>query len=187
MKKVTLLGDSIRLGYGPRVAELLGPEVTVYQPEDNCRFAKYTLRMLFDERERIEGSDVIHFNCGMWDICNLFGDGTFTDKQEYVSCMLRVAEQLKKLGKHLIFATTTPVLEGNPYNRNEDIEAFNAAIVPLFVAEGIRIDDLYTPVFPERARLIRADDKLHLNEAGIEFCAERVAAAISAVFSEEKD
>ena len=50
--KVTLLGDSIRLiGYGLKVPELLGEEFEVFQPGDNCRFAKYTLRGLFDWQE----------------------------------------------------------------------------------------------------------------------------------------
>ena len=63
MKKVVLLGDSIRLiGYGKRVVELLGDQCTVWQPEDNCRFAKYTLRMLFDEQQNIKNADVIHWN-----------------------------------------------------------------------------------------------------------------------------
>lgn len=40
MKKVTLLGDSIRqIGYGTRVPQLLGSKFEVFQPEDNCRFA----------------------------------------------------------------------------------------------------------------------------------------------------
>ena len=55
MKKVVLLGDSIRLiGYGPKVPEMLGDEYTVFQSEDNCRFVKYTLRCLFDWREDIK-------------------------------------------------------------------------------------------------------------------------------------
>lgn len=45
VKKVVLLGDSVRLiGYGPRVPEMLGEDYSVFQSEDNCRFVKYTLR-----------------------------------------------------------------------------------------------------------------------------------------------
>ena len=41
MKKVVLLGDSIRLiGYGTKVPEMLGPEYTVWQPSDNGRYAQ---------------------------------------------------------------------------------------------------------------------------------------------------
>lgn len=44
-KKVALLGDSIRLiGYGQIVPQMLGENYEVFQTEDNCRFAKYTLR-----------------------------------------------------------------------------------------------------------------------------------------------
>ena len=41
--KVTLLGDSIRQQYTPKVKELLGEDYEVWAPEDNCRFVKYTL------------------------------------------------------------------------------------------------------------------------------------------------
>ena len=76
MKKVVLLGDSIRLiGYGQKVAETLKEECEVWQPDDNCRFAKYTLRMLFDFQNEIKGADVIHWNNGRWDVCDIFGDG----------------------------------------------------------------------------------------------------------------
>ena len=70
MKKVTLLGDSIRqIGYGKSVEEALKKEgIEVFQPEENCRFARYTFRMLFDYKDQIAGSDVIHWNNGLWDV-----------------------------------------------------------------------------------------------------------------------
>lgn len=74
--KVSLLGDSIRrIGYGPVMPELLGDNYEVFQPDDNCRFAKYTLRGLFEWWADMEGSDIIHWNNGLWNICDLFGDG----------------------------------------------------------------------------------------------------------------
>ena len=43
MKKIVLLGDSIRqIGYGTKVPEMLGTDFSVWQPSDNCRFAEYT-------------------------------------------------------------------------------------------------------------------------------------------------
>ena len=96
MKKVVLLGDSIRLwGYGARTVELLGEDYAVWQPEDNCRFTSYTLRMLFEYKSQMEGSDVIHFNCGLWDVCDLFGDGAFTPLDTYVAQLVRIASILK--------------------------------------------------------------------------------------------
>ena len=68
MKNVLLIGDSIRFGavsnpeyqtsnspgYGRYVKELLSGEANVYAPDDNCRFAQYTLRYLYDWSKDLE-------------------------------------------------------------------------------------------------------------------------------------
>lgn len=179
MKKVVLLGDSIRqIGYGARVAELLKDEFTVWQPTDNCRFAQYTLRGLFDWQADIEGSDIIHWNNGHWDLCELFGDGTFTPVERYVELMVRIAKLLKQQAKTVIFATTTPVLPQNPYNRNEVIAQFNAAVVPELEKLGVVINDLNTLLAADIPACIREDDMIHLTDAGIELAAAQVVACI---------
>ena len=177
MKKVTLLGDSIRqIGYGTRVPELLGEDYEVFQPEENCRFVKYTLRMLFDYRAQIEGSDVIHWNNGLWDITTgLFDDGEpFTSEQEYVENMLRVAKELKKLGKRVIFATITPVHNEYVYNKNSVIQRYNELIVPKLQEMGIEINDLHATVMQDLYKYIGAD-QIHLSPEGVEVCAKQVA------------
>ncbi|MBQ8658228.1 MAG: SGNH/GDSL hydrolase family protein [Clostridia bacterium] len=181
MKKIALLGDSIRqLGYGTKVPELLGGEYTVFQPNDNCRFVKYTLRGLFDWKEQLDGSDVIHWNNGLWDTAvNLFDDGKpFTEEGEYVENMLRVARLLKKMSKRVIFATTTPVRPDYPYNDNVIIDRYNAVLVPKLKEMGIVLNDLNALVKPHIYEYIREDDKIHLTEKGIEACAKQVAACI---------
>lgn len=177
MKKVTLLGDSIRqIGYGTRVPELLGEDYEVFQPEENCRFVKYTLRMLFDYRAQIEGSDVIHWNNGLWDITTgLFDDGEpFTSEQEYVENMLRVAKELKKLGRRIIFATITPVHNEYVYNKNSVIQRYNELIVPKLQEMGIEINDLHATVMQDLYKYI-GQDQIHLSPEGIEICAKQVA------------
>ena len=95
MIKVTLLGDSIRMiGYGLEVPTLLGEEFDVFQPKENCKFAKFTFRGLFDWEKNMSGSQIVHWNNGLWDVCNLFGDGLFTSEAEYVENMLRIADIL---------------------------------------------------------------------------------------------
>lgn len=179
MKKLTLLGDSIRMiGYGERVKDILKDEYEVFQPEENCRFAKYTLRMLFDYKEQIAGSDVVHWNNGLWDVTNIFGDGQFTPTEEYVKEMLRIADLLLKITSKVIFATTTPVKEGYPYQSCSDIEKLNNAIVPELRKKGIAINDLYKTLYPIKESAIREDDMIHLNEKGIEICAKQVVDAI---------
>ncbi|MBQ7374256.1 MAG: SGNH/GDSL hydrolase family protein [Clostridia bacterium] len=180
MKKVTLLGDSIRrIGYGTKVSEMLGEEYEVFQPEDNCRFVKYTLRLIFDFKAQIEGSDVIHWNNGLWDIpTGLFDDGEpFTSEEEYVANMLRVAKELIKLGKRVIFATTTPVHYEHPYNGNKIIKRYNDLIVPKLMEMGIEINDLHTTVMQDVYKYI-CEDQIHLSEEGIAVCAKQVVNAI---------
>lgn len=104
MKKVTLIGDSIRqIGYGKRVEELLGSDYEVFQTEDN------------------------------------------------------------------------------QYQTNEDIERFNAYIVPRLKAKGIKINDLYSTLYPVKEEILRDDDLNRLNDKGIEICAAQVVDSIKSV------
>ena len=165
------------IGYGKPVADRLAPEYEVWQPDDNCRFATYTLRGMWDWQEGIRGADVIHWNNGLWDVCELYGDGTFTPVDEYVSIMLRIARILKERASTVIFATTTPVRSENVHNKNEVIEAYNAALVPKLLEMGVIINDLYTPLATDVYKYI-CEDTIHLSEDGIELCADMVEAVI---------
>lgn len=182
MIKVTLLGDSIRMiGYGQVVPTLLGENFDVFQPNDNCRFAKYTLRGLFDWEKEMSGTKIVHWNNGLWDICNLFGEGLFTSESEYIENMMRIADILIAKYDKVIFATTTPVTIQNPYNKNSDIEKYNALIVPLLKEKGIIINDLYQLVSSDIDKYIKKDDNIHLTDEGIKVCAEQVADIIRTV------
>ena len=176
MTKVTLLGDSIRqIGYGPRVPALLGDEFTVWQPGENCRFAQYTLRGMWDWAGGMEGSEIVHWNNGLWDVCDIFGDGNFTPLETYVDFMVRTARILQKRYGKVIFATTTPVTEQNPHNRNTEIIRYNSAIVPVLSDMGIIINDLHGLMYADIDRFIRKDDNIHLTEEGADVCARQVA------------
>ena len=178
MIKVTLLGDSIRqIGYGLKVPELLGDEFEVYQPSVNCKFAKFTLRGLFDWSDDMAGSRIVHWNNGLWDVCDLFGDGLFSSEDEYVQNILRIADILLKKYDKVIFATTTPVASQNRYNNNGAIERYNALVVPLLQEKGVIINDLYQLVAADIDRYI-TDDHIHLSEEGIKVCASQVADVI---------
>lgn len=181
MVKVTLLGDSIRLSYGQKVSNILGDDYEVFQPEENCRFAKYTLRGLFDWSNQMQGSNIVHWNNGLWDVCNLFGDGTFTNKKEYLETILRIADILLEKYDKVIFATTTPVTEFNQYNNNRDIKEFNDLVVPLLKEKGVIINDLYSLISSNIDKYVRKDDNIHLTEEGIEVCSNQVVSTIKKV------
>ena len=179
MKKIVLLGDSIRLwGYGTRVPDMLGEGYEVAQPEDNCRFVKYTLRGLFDWHDIIKDADVIHWNNGLWDCTEIFDDGLFTSEEEYVENMLRVARLLQKITPNVIFATTTPVWDEFEWTHNDKIERFNEIIVPKLKEIGVKINDLHALVSKDVHKYVKECDMIHLSDEGIELCAKAVCKAI---------
>ena len=179
--KVVLLGDSIRIGYGAKVTELLGEEYEVFQPKDNCRFSKYLLHTLIDYKSEIDDADIIHFNAGEWDVSRELTDGRpFTSIEEYIENMTRIVNHLKAKNKKLIFATTTPVLPHHFANSNEDIIRYNEAIVPVLSEMGVVINDLFSIVNEVPEKYI-CDDQIHLSQNGIEACAKQVVSHITAL------
>ena len=180
MTKVALLGDSIRLvGYGTVVPKMLGEEYEVFQPADNCRFAKYTLRGLFDWENELKGCDIVHWNNGLWDtVRNRPDSEPFSSPEEYLETILRIAKYLKANHRVVIFATTTPVRPENPNNDNDRIAEYNALVVPELEKLGVIINDLNAVVSKDITGNIREDDLIHLTEKGIEACAKQVVSFI---------
>lgn len=150
MKKLLLIGDSIRAGYDKAVKKTLEGKAEVYFPQDNCRFAAYTLRYFNDYLTLAEGDvDVIHWNAGLWDCLHLFGEDVQTPIEFYAYYIERICERIKKFAPNakVIFATSTSVLSekmGADFKRhNEEIEAYNNVAVKIVKKYGFDVDDLY--------------------------------------------
>ena len=125
----------------------------------------------------MKDSRIVHWNNGLWDVCDLFGDGLFSTPEEYTENMLRIADQLLKRHEKVIFATTTPTGVLNPLTKTENVIRYNELIVPKLKERGVIINDLFSIVMSDREKYIR-DDHLHLTPEGIEVCAQAVATAI---------
>ena len=158
MKKIYLIGDSIRFGapdspgYGVYVKEKLAGKANVYAPEENCRFAQYTLRYLHEwagsvDKEKI---DIVHWNNGLWDVLRLFGDEPLTDIESYGTMLKRVYKRIRFLfpKAKVIFALSTAVIEewGRPdfFRYNCEIEQYNNKACEVMKELGVQINDLYT-------------------------------------------
>ena len=115
MKKIVLLGDSIRRGYDSYTKMAFKDVAEVYYPEDNCRFAAYTLRHLPDWKNNFgcgDDVDCVHWNAGLWDCLVLASDGEHvTPIDIYKYYIERVCVAIEKLfpSAKVIFATSTPV------------------------------------------------------------------------------
>jgi hypothetical protein len=153
MKKILLLGDSIRLGYGEYVKAVLSEIAETYAPKENCAFAQYMYRWLHVWKEN-EGypsdMDLVHWNVGLWDVLRSFGEDTFTSPEYYAEMLKRLQKRIAFLFPNAkqIFATSTSVVESEyepPYQRfNLDIEKFNAIAIETLAPLGVVINDLYS-------------------------------------------
>lgn len=161
MKKVLLLGDSIRMGYDKAVKRSLEGKAEVYFPEENCRFASYLLRNISDYRQLSDNQpfDVIHWNAGLWDCLRLFEEDPHTPLDVYAYYIDRVCIRLKKLypNAKIIFATSTKVqsekMDKDFKRYNEEIEEYNRTAVEVAQKHGFTVNDLYavSDTLPEEA------------------------------------
>lgn len=191
MKNVLLIGDSIRYGatgspgYGIYVKQKLEGKANVYAPDDNCRFAQYTLRYLCNWKDLAdpEKVDIVHWNNGLWDVLRLDGDEPFTPKEFYVHTLERIYKKIRLFfpNARIIFALSTPVIEawGRPdfMRYNSEIEEYNAAAAELMKKLGVEVNDLYSVAskFDESMH----SDWVHYNEKGSEALAEAVVKALN--------
>lgn len=160
MKKIVLIGDSIRMGYDKYVKEALKNSAEVYYPEENCRFAEYVLRYAHEWKSSSgcgDDVDLVHWNAGLWDALELFEDEPLTSIDYYEKAIARIDKRLRLIypKAKLVFATSTHVLEhrcNKDFRRhNAIIEKYNEAAKRALAGTDTMINDLYTVTknFPE--------------------------------------
>ena len=154
MKKIILLGDSIRMGYDKYVREALKNVAEVYYPKDNCKFAAYILRFAHDWKNGEnwpDDVDLVHWNAGLWDCLELFGDEPLISLAYYEEAIARVDKRLRMLfpKAKIVFALSTAVLEDcspKDFRRhNSVIMQYNEAAKKALSGTNTVIDDLWTP------------------------------------------
>ncbi len=172
MKKVLLLGDSIRIGYQDYVKSHI--DADVYFPEENGRFAKYTLWGVHVWIRELGIPDIVHWNNGLWDVHHEAPRvEALTPLDEYIQTLGRIINELKRMGSAIIFATTTPVAPDAADRSNAEIDRYNAAAAELMAFHGIEVNDLNALVRQDMKNNI-CEDKLHLSAQGYELCGRQV-------------
>lgn len=191
MKHVLLIGDSIRMGYGPEVRALLADAAMVEEPGENCRFTTNTLCFLNTWAEQLteapaEGIDLVHWNNGLWDVCHFAGDLLpLVPAEEYRVNLHRIAARLRALfpKARTLFSLTTPVDEnstkfqrGVPMRTNAEIAAYNEIARQAMGEEGIPVNPLneYAAALSNALHI----DWVHYTPEGYRLLAENVAAFI---------
>ena len=152
MKKIVLIGDSIRMGYEKYVKAALADVAEVYYPDENCRYAENVLRFAHEWKSKTgapDDVDLVHWNAGLWDVLELFGDEPLTTKEYYENVIPRIDRRLRMLfpKAKIVFATSTSVEESMAneafYRHNKTIEEYNAIAIKALVGTDTVINDLY--------------------------------------------
>lgn len=207
-KKVLLIGDSIRIGYQEQVRALLGSNVEVYAPAENCRYAKYALWGMHWWVDTFGNPkfDAVHFNAGIWDLHRCTADGEiFTPIAEYANTIRRLGLQMKSYTENVIFANSTPANRklddrANAFNPfintdpgykkvflaaateewNRDIRRYNAAAEAEMSKLSIPVNDLYSLIAADPDRYI-CEDGIHASAEGYQLLAKAVAQRIEEI------
>lgn len=190
MKRVVLIGDSIRMGYQPTVERELAGRATVWGPEINGGHSVNVLLHLHLWLR--EPADVVHVNAGLHDIrTDVYGGretivplAHYRDNVDHILRWLRAHTRAT-----VIWATTTPVddaaahanhAQWRDFDRYDaDVRACNAAAVEVARAHGVAVNDLYAAAGDPAVE--RDPDGVHYTAAGSAALGRRVAAAIAEV------
>ncbi|MDX9982136.1 MAG: SGNH/GDSL hydrolase family protein [Lentisphaeria bacterium] len=181
LPRVLLIGDSISMGYTLPTRALLEDKANVHRIPTNGGPTSNGLKNL--AKWLGEGKwDVIHFNWGLHDLKSM-PDGTpQISLEDYEKNLRTLVAQLKATGATLVWASTTPVPEGElkPPRSNADVVRYNEVAAKVMAENGVRINDLYALCLPRLAEL-QLPVNVHFSAKGSAALAEQVAAVIAEV------
>ncbi|MFT5129446.1 MAG: hypothetical protein ACI8W8_003068 [Rhodothermales bacterium] len=196
LPRVLIIGDSISIGYTLATRALLADSANVHRVPTNAGHTGMGINGLPKWLDASKGTwDVIHFNWGLWDLCyrnpksKTQGNrdklhGTITHSPEiYAKNLERIVAELKKTGAKLIFATTTPVPEGELGRKLGDDVRYNAVAQKIMAAHGIAVNDLHAVMAERMAEFGKKAGDVHFTPAGYELLGQHVAKAIAAALS----
>jgi hypothetical protein len=185
-KKILLIGDSIRMGYDKYVKEALSDTADVYYPNENCRFAEYVLRYAHTWKSELDcpdDIDLVHWNAGLWDALELFGEEPLSTLEFYEYTIKRIDKRLRFLfpNAKIIFATSTAVIEemASPdfFRHNETIKKYNAAAIRALSETDTVINDLWN-ITEAAPRSYHSDWVHYYTDEGTELIGGKVLSAI---------
>jgi len=188
LPRVLIVGDSISIGYTPRVRKLLDGVANVHRPKTNCRWSAFG-----DEHiEEWVGDgdwDVIHFNFGLWDWYGWRQEVKATPESYAKSLESIVLKMRKKTDAKLIFAITTPPCIAAERNAHivvteQRAREFNKAALEVMGRHKVGINNLYDVIGKKRAQLQKGANDVHYTEEGRDLLAGVVAKRIQQELSD---
>ena len=180
LPRVLLIGDSISMGYTLSVRELLKSKANVHRIPAN---GGPTVNGLKNLKAWLGTGkwNVIHFNFGIHDAKFMQPAQQQVPPADYDRNLRDIVKQLQATGAKLIWATITPIPDGdlNPPRAFDKVPTYNAIARKVMDETGVAINDLNAAITPHLAKLQNPKD-VHFNSDGSEFLAKQVAAKIEA-------
>ncbi|MBZ0258242.1 SGNH/GDSL hydrolase family protein [bacterium] len=182
---VLLIGDSISIGYTYPVREMLRGKANVYRIPENGGPTSRGLEK-YDEWLRCGCFDVIHFNWGLHDLKYMDDGKHQIPIDQYERNLAVLVHRLSQTGAKLIWASTTPVPEGDlsPKRIPEDVVKYNAVAKEIMDRRGVMIDDLYT-FANDQLDQIQRPNNVHFTEDGSYVLGAQVAESILQALEEK--
>lgn len=188
--KVLIIGDSISIGFMGPLQSMVQDRWSLHHNPGNARYTRYGLDHL-DEWLGTETWDVIHFNWGLWDFCYRHPDSRnqghrdkingilTTSLQDYESHLRLLVAKLRSTGARLIWASTTPVPEGESGRFAGDEVAYNRVAALVMNEFHIPVNDLHSRIYTQFTELSRGLGDVHFSNQGNRILARMVYEAIN--------
>ncbi len=186
LPRVLLIGDSISMGYTVPVRELLKDKANVHRIPQNGGPTKLGMEKI-DAWLGTGKWDVIHFNWGIHDLKFMPDGKRQVEVDDYEKNLRALVAKMKATGAKLIWATTTPIPNGDlvPPRRFGEVSEYNAIALRVMKENAVTVDDLNAAVTPQIDKLQNPKD-VHYNAAGYKFLAGEVAKSIEAALKPAK-
>jgi hypothetical protein len=188
VKKVVLIGDSIRMGYQPLV-QSKATEFEVWGPAANCRHSLCALEN-FQQWVADQTPDIVHCNFGIHD-ASIQPDG---DHQillpQYRLSLQRFISKIQLLpGTRMIWGTTTPLYTAQPdvpmaawpVREAAELDIYGAAALEIVTAAGLPVNDLHAAILHHDFSKCLREDGCHMTEFGNEVLSDAVVATLRAL------
>ena len=181
--RVALIGDSIRIGYAPLVAERLRGIAETVAPTENGGDSANVLAHL-DEWVIGQRPELVHLNCGLHDLKRAKSEGTYqVPVKRYVENLREIVRRIREgTTAALVFASTTPIHDERHAGRRaafdrveEDVRRYNAAALDLMRELGVPVHDLHSLVTGNDASKQLSGDGTHYTPEGYALLADAVA------------
>lgn len=198
LPRVLLIGDSISIAYTlPTRAELKGI-ANVHRIRTNGGPTSKGLTNI-DKWLGDQKWDVIHFNWGLHDLCYRHPEskvqgkrdkvnGTVTHSiEEYAANLENLVQRLEKTGATLIFATTTPVPEGEAGRKLGDDVRYNKSALAVMEKHQIQINDLHSVMAGKMPQFAVKHGDVHFKPAGSKLLADQVATSIKSALKKNSN